>query len=90
MRINARFDPSYAKRLEYLTRATNSSVSDVMKASVMFYYESVRGQQAPQLRHLAPWIGKAGSGRTDVASNYKDLLSDTFGGKHGKTRPSAA
>ena len=84
MRVNARFDDDYAKRMEYLTRATDMGVSEVIKASVLYYYEAVRGQQKPQLTHLSQWIGKASSGRSDVASNYKNLLSDSFADKHGK------
>lgn len=86
MRVNARFDEDYAKRMAYLTRATHMGVSEVIKASVLYYYEAVRGQQKPQLTHLSQWIGKASSGRSDVASSYKDLLSESFAQKHGKTK----
>lgn len=87
MRVNARFDEDYAKRMEYLTRATDMGVSEVIKASVLFYYEAVRGQQKPQLTHLSQWIGKADSGRSDVASNYKDLLGVSLGHKLSITMP---
>ena len=85
MRVNARFDESYAKRMEYLTRATNMSVSDVIKSSLLHYYEAVRGTHAPELKHLNTWIGVSASGRSDVASNYKELLDESLTAKHGKT-----
>ena len=84
MRVNARFDESYAKRMEYLTRATNMSVSEVIKSSVQFYYESVIAQRSPELKHLSRFIGESGSGRSDVASNYKSELTDSLSAKHGK------
>jgi hypothetical protein len=84
MRVNARFDDDLARRLEYLTRVTNLGVSDVIKSSVMMFYESVRGQAAPQLHALGPLIGQFGSGRSDVSATYKTLLADSWLAKHGK------
>jgi hypothetical protein len=85
MRVNARFDDDLSQRMAYLTRATNMGVSDVIKSSILFYYESVRGREAPQLTHLSQWIGKTGSGRVDVSSAYKSLLTDSLAEKHGKS-----
>ena len=84
MRVNARFDESYAKRMEYLTRATNMSVSEVIKSSVQFYYESVIAQRSPELKHLSRFIGALSSGRSDIASNYKCELVDSLSAKHAK------
>lgn len=84
MRVNARFDETYAKRIEYLTRTTNMSVSEVIKSSVLFYYESVRNQQAPDLKNMNRWIGTSSSGRTDVSVKYKTMLDESLSAKHGK------
>lgn len=88
MRVNARFDDDLARRLEYLTRTTHMGVSDVIKSSVMFYYESLKGQEAPKLTRLREWIGKSASGQSDVSVTYKDSLTDALAAKHGKRAPS--
>ena len=84
MRVNARFDDDLARRLEYLTRTTHMGVSDVIKSSVMFYYDALKGQEAPKLTRLRDWIGKSASGHSDVSVSYKDSLADSLASKHGK------
>jgi predicted transcriptional regulator len=90
MRVNARFDDDLARRMAYLTRATNQGVSDVIKSSVLMYYESLRRQEAPKLTHLDAWIGKCDSGRSDLSVNYKALWAEGLAAKHGiKPLPAA-
>jgi hypothetical protein len=84
MRVNARFDEDLARRLEYLTRTTHMGVSDVLKSSVMFYYDSLKSQEAPKLTRLREWIGKSTSGRADVSESYKSSLVESLASKHGK------
>jgi len=81
MRVNARLDAETHRQLEYLLEATGSGVSDVLKASLAHYYQKVRAEQTPRLRHLSASIGKVGSGRSDVSVRAKELLTDAVGGK---------
>jgi hypothetical protein len=60
----------------------------VIKSSVMFYYDSLKGQEAPKLTRLREWVGKSASGRTDVSVSYKDSLAESLASKHGKRAPS--
>lgn len=84
MRVNARFEGEYERQVEYLTQATGMGVSDVLKASVEYYYQAVRAKGKPQLNNLRAFIGKLDSGRSDVATRYKEMLGDAVAAKHGK------
>jgi hypothetical protein len=89
MRVNARFDGEYEQQVEYLTQATGMGVSDVLKASVEYYYQAMRAKDKPRLNNLRAFIGKGDSGRSDIASRYKEVLADTVAAKHGKPAKSA-
>ena len=81
MRVNARLDVETQRQLEYLLDATGSCVSDVLKASLAHYYQKVRAEQTPRLRHLSASIGKVSSGRSDVSVRAKELLTGTLAAK---------
>lgn len=84
MRVNARFEGEYERQVEYLTQATGMGVSDVLKASVEYYYQAMRAKGKPQLNNLRAYMGKQDSGRSDVSSRYKELVGESVAGKHGK------
>jgi predicted Ser/Thr protein kinase len=84
MRVNARFEGEYERQVEYLTQTTGMGVSDVLKASVEYYYQAMRAKGKPRLDNLRAFIGKQDSGRSDVSSRYKELLGDATATKHGK------
>jgi predicted Ser/Thr protein kinase len=84
MRVNARFEGEYERQVEYLTQATGMGVSDVLKASVEYYYQAMRAKDKPRLNNLHAFIGKLDSGRSDVATRYKEVLSEAVAAKHGK------
>jgi hypothetical protein len=83
MRVNARFEGEYERQVEFLTQETGMGVSDVLKASVEYYYRAVRGARKPHLEHLGPFIGRQGSGRADVSARAKALFSEGVARKHG-------
>jgi predicted DNA-binding protein len=85
MRVNARLDDETQKQLEYLVEATGESVSHVVRESVARYYDEVRARQ-PALKHFGRLIGKGHSGRSDIASNYKQVLTESLEAKHGLRR----
>ena len=91
MRVNARLDAEAQRQLEYLMEATGGGVSDVLKASLENYYSALRANRAPQLGRLTEFIGKRGSGRSDVSVRAKELLvnsldSKTLGRRPGRPR----
>jgi hypothetical protein len=86
LRVNARLDAESQRQLEYLLEATGSGVSDVLKASLAHYYSTVRADRAPRLTHLLAYIGKQGSGRSDVSVRAKELLTDVIATKTSARR----
>ncbi len=82
MRVNARLDAESQRQLDYLRETTGAGVSDVLKASLEHYYAAVRAARRPKLQHLNEWVGKSGSGRSDVSVRTKELLSDSVSAKH--------
>jgi hypothetical protein len=88
MRVNARFDGEYERQMEFLTEATGLGVSEVLKASVAHYYKVVSASSQSKLPNLSHFIGKAGSGRTDVSAKAKELFGESTAAKHS-VNPSA-
>ena len=81
MRVNARFDGDAESQVAYLAEVTGMGVSEVLRTSVQHYYDTVRAQRSG-LRHLSAFIGEGDSGRTDVASGYKQPLGDDWRARH--------
>lgn len=80
MRVNARFDAEAERQLNYLAETTGLGVSDVLRASVQHYYETLRAQRAG-LKHLGQFIGASDSGRADVAGKHKNKLAERWADK---------
>lgn len=83
MRINARLDEDHEDRITYLIQATGSTVTDVVKQAIDFYYEAYT-REHPGGRALlqSGFVGIA-DGEADLSVNYKALLTDDLGRKHG-------
>ena len=82
MRINARLDDEAQQQIDYLTAATGQSVSQVVREAVARYHAQTKAQQSGPRRLLA-MIGQGDSGRSDIASRYKELLAESLAAKHG-------
>lgn len=82
MRVNARFDGEYERQMEFLSEATGLGVSEVLKASVAHYYEMVSASSQSKLPNLSRFIGKQGSGRSDVSVKAKELFGESVAAKH--------
>ena len=82
MRINARLDDEAQQQIDYLVQATGQSVSQVVREAVARYHAQTRAQQGGPRRLLA-MIGQGDSGRSDIASRYKELLGESLAQKHG-------
>lgn len=87
MRVNARFDGEYARQMEFLSEATGLGVSEVLKASVAHYYQMVSASSESKLPSLSRFIGKQGSGRSDVSVKAKELFAEGVAAKHSVKRP---
>ena len=82
MRINARLDDEAQAHIDYLTQTTGQSVSHVVREALARYHRDVRASQGG-LRHFAKLIGQGDSGRTDLATDYKQLILESIVVKHG-------
>lgn len=85
MRVNARLDEESQAQIDYIVAHTGQSVSHVVRESVARYYRELKAER-PGLVHFAKVIGKGDSGRSDVASNYKQHLTEILEDKHGLRR----
>ena len=83
MRVNARLDDESERQMNFLVEATHLSVSDVIKASLACYYQAIRAARSTRLTHLRGFIGRQGSGRSDVSIRSKDLLAEGLSEKTG-------
>ena len=74
MRVNARFEGVAEKQVEYLAATLDTSVSEVLRESVDFYYKHTR-TQGKRLNNLSKLFGKGDSGLTDISSNVKKYMT---------------
>ncbi len=81
MRVNARFDAEAEQQVTYLAEVTGMGVSEVLRTSVQHYYDIVRAQRGG-LKHLSDFIGQGDSGRSDIASSYKNRLANGWAAEH--------
>jgi predicted transcriptional regulator len=91
-RINARVDPATQERLDELVLSTGQSISHVVREAIAVYHAQHKQARPPPKRLLA-MVGKGRSrdGRTDVASNYKQVVAEIIEGKYALTQaPRAA
>jgi hypothetical protein len=82
MRINARLDEASQKQLEHLARVSGQRVSDVVRESPGRYHAEVSARQRPPMNFLS-MVDDGRSGRTDLASNYKQVIAESAAAKHG-------
>ena len=86
MRVNARLDPQAQAQIKYLTETTGQSVSQVLRGAVAHYCAHVRERTQHKVpKRLLAMVGKGRSrdGRTDVASNYKEVSAESIAAKYG-------
>lgn len=82
LRINARLDPSYAEKLEFLQAATRHTVSDIVRDSVDRYYEAVKAEQRRKRAGLDRLVGAFEGGPADGSVNYERDFADSVQEKH--------
>ena len=84
MRINARLDASRSQKLEFLSRATHLSTSEIVKQAIDLYYEQVRSGRPRPAEVLAAsgFIG-CGEAPPDLSDRYKEEVRKIVAAKHG-------
>jgi hypothetical protein len=82
MRINARLDEASQKQLEYLARVSGHRVSQVARESMARYHAEVSARQRLPMNFLS-MVDEGRSGRTHLASNYKQVIADSATAKYG-------
>jgi hypothetical protein len=72
-RINARLEAEHGRKLAYLQARTGKSATEIVKASLELYFESVAGPRNSRAL-LEDFVGSA---RADehLSSNYKTALT---------------
>jgi hypothetical protein len=71
-----------------LDRSDTSPRAEIkLKASVAYYYKMVSASSQSKLPNLSRFIGKQGSGRTDVSVKAKELFGETVAAKHSVKIP---
>ncbi len=83
-RVNARLDESFIVKLDYLKEATAMSVSDIVKASLNYYYETVHAERLRKKDALLPYIGKYASGNIDGSVRYKEFIAASLESKFAR------
>jgi len=77
-RLNARIDRELARKVAYLREHTQSTTTEVVKASIEAMFERVSRQRPLDL--LADFVGCA-SGDSDLSQNYKAELTQSLARK---------
>jgi hypothetical protein len=75
-RINARVDPDLARKVRALRDRTGRSTTEIVKASIEAYYDSVTGSANPAAL-LSELIGCA-NGPADLSATYKRHLTESM------------
>ena len=83
--MNARFDPDLQRKVEYLRKRTGLGTSEILRASVERYYESIRkqGTMAREILEASGFVGGS-EGPEDGSLNYKEEVAKYIGNKHGR------
>jgi len=84
MRINARLDPDFERKLAYIQQQTHQGITDIVKSAIDLYYQKLQATQQHPLSMLTQ-TGFIGCGRadSDLSVNYKSILKERLKAKHG-------
>ncbi len=84
MRINARLDDNRAKKLKQLQASTRLGTSEIVKRAIDLLHREQAERSRDKLDALlsSDFVGCA-EGPEDLASNYKQYLTQSLEEKHG-------
>lgn len=80
-RINARLEPELQAKVDFLRRHTKLSATEIIKASIDQYYQSIkRGGQRGKKALLQDFVG-CGAADANLSTTYKQALAATLAKK---------
>lgn len=84
MRVNARLEDSYQAKIDYIVETRHSTVSDVVREAIDYYYEAVRAEQVRRVRGLDAIVGMGESANApaDLSTNYKKYIGEIIEAKY--------
>jgi len=83
MRINARLDDSYEKKLLAIQQATALSTSEIVKQALDLLYEKTTLSGRQKNQKLIEMLAGTAEGLEDLSVNYKEYLYQGWKEKHG-------
>jgi hypothetical protein len=83
MRINARLDDSYEKKLLAIQQATALSTSEIVKQALDLLYEKTTLIGSQKNQKLIEMLAGTAEGPEDLSVNYKEYLYQGWKEKHG-------
>jgi len=88
LRINARLDEQAANDLEFLKDSTNANNTEVLKAALRFYANSLRNEaQRSKQAMMDSGLVDSFEGPEDLATNYKKYLTEAIDEKYSAKKP---
>lgn len=83
LRVNARLDDEYQAKIDYLAEAKQSTVSDVVRDAIDYYYAAVKVEQVRRVRGLDAIVGMGEStdAPADLSTNYKKTIGEIIEAK---------
>ncbi len=81
--MNARLDSVYAEKLRYLMNERRCTATEALKFAIERGYDEVRDAKSAGRKFLDSLVGTFSGGPPDVASTYKDYLTEGLSQKIG-------
>ena len=76
MRITARIDDSYEKKIKAIQQATHLNTTDIIKQAIDLLYEKTELSAKEKNRKLLDKLAGIGHGPADGSVNYKQYVAD--------------
>jgi hypothetical protein len=74
-RLNARIDPSLARKVATLRRATKQTTTEVVRTALERYFEAITREASPYERLSESGFVGCADGPADLSATYKDQLA---------------
>jgi hypothetical protein len=85
MRVNARLDDSYQAKIDFIVKAEQRCISDVIREAIDRYYAAVKAERARQLGGLDSLVGAFEGGPdtpSDLSTQAKKYADRIVAAKH--------
>jgi hypothetical protein len=81
IRVNARLDKAHAEKLQFLMKERRCTATEALKFAIERGYDELRDAKSSGRRILDSLVGAFSGGPPDMASRYKEYLSEGFSEK---------